>query len=179
MGYAIAISDVEEDLEQMMNEEPREQLADGEHGVLGITGSTVSEEGIQMYGIPEGVYVAEVTEGGAAEEAGIVANSVITEFDGKSISSINQLLERLTYYAPGEEVEVTMLVRDGNEYKEETVTVTLMEDPNAEQKKAENEENSGEDENLVEDWEEGQQEEGNSSEEDSADGFRGFFGDWK
>ena len=72
-----------------------------------------------------------------------------------------------------------MLVRDGNEYKEETVTVTLMEDPNAEQKKAENEENSGEDENLVEDWEEGQQEEGNSSEEDSADGFRGFFGDWK
>ena len=179
MGYAIAISDVEEVLEQMMNEEPREQLADGEHGVLGITGSTVSEEGIQMYGIPEGVYVAEVTEGGAAEEAGIVANSVITEFDGKSISSINQLLERLTYYAPGEEVEVTMLVRDGNEYKEETVTVTLMEDPNAEQKKAENEENSGEDENLVEDWEEGQQEEGNSSEEDSADGFRGFFGDWK
>lgn len=178
MGYAIAISDVEEVLEQMMNEEPREQLGDGEHGVLGITAGVVTEEGIQLYGIPEGAYVADVTEGGAADEAGIVKNSVITEFDGKSISSPQQLVDRLSYYAPGEEVEVTVLVRDGNEYKEETVTVTLQEDPEAEKKTA-NKENSDADENLVEDWADGQEEEGNSSEEDSSDGFRGFFGDWK
>ena len=59
MGYAIAISDVSDVLEDLMNETPRDVVEN--HGVLGITGSTVSEEG-QMYGIPEGVFVASVEE---------------------------------------------------------------------------------------------------------------------
>lgn len=50
MGYAIAVSDVSDILENLMNEEPREKLDEGENGVLGISGRTVSEEG-QVYGI--------------------------------------------------------------------------------------------------------------------------------
>ena len=42
MGYAIAISDVSDILEDLMNEVQREKLDDDEHGILGITGSTVS-----------------------------------------------------------------------------------------------------------------------------------------
>ena len=131
MGYAIAISDVTDILQNLMNETSRDKLDDSEHGVLGIKGSSVSSEAVQMYGIPAGVFVKEVTEGGAADKAGLKANSVITEFNGKTVSSINQLIEYLSYHDPDEEVELTVQVPHGTRYKEETVKVTLDENTDA------------------------------------------------
>ena len=131
MGYAIAISDVTDILQNLMNETSRDKLDDSEHGVLGIEGSSVSSEAVQMYGIPAGVFVKEVTEGGAADKAGLKANSVITEFNGKTVSSSNQLIEYLSYYEPDEEVELTVQVPHGTSYKEETVKVTLDENTDA------------------------------------------------
>ena len=125
MGYAIAISDVTDILQNLMNETSRDKLDDSEHGVLGIEGSSVSSEAVQMYGIPAGVFVKKVTEGGAADKAGLKANSVITEFNGKAVSSSDQLIEYLSYYEPDEEVELTVQVPHGTSYKEETVKVTL------------------------------------------------------
>lgn len=162
MGYAIAVSDVSDILENLMNEEPREKLEEGENGVLGISGRTVSEEG-QVYGIPQGVFVGEVTEGGPAEEAGIKVNSIITEFAGKSVVSIEQLVNYLQYYEPGEEVEVVLQVQDGDAYKEKTVTVTLGENESKDkaESKDENDDESAEEEqssgegNILEDWENG------------------------
>lgn len=129
MGYAIAISDVTDTLEQLMNETPRDKVDN--HGVLGITGMSVSDEASQYYGVPEGVLVSEVTDGGAADKAGIKEKSIITEFDGKRVRSIDELVSRLEYYEPGEEVEVTLEVADGDSYKEKKVTVTLGENPDA------------------------------------------------
>ena len=169
MGYAIAVSDVSDILENLMNEEPREKLEEGENGVLGISGSTVSEEG-QVYGIPQGVFVGEVTEGGPAEEAGIKVNSIITEFAGKSVVSIDQLVNYLQYYEPGEEVEVVLQVPDGESYTEKTVTVTLGKNENKEKSESKDEsadenvdENADEsaqeqpsgEGNILEDWENG------------------------
>ena len=131
MGYAIAISDVTDILQNLMNETSRDKLDDSEHGVLGIEGSSVSSEAVQMYGIPAGVFVKKVTEGGAADKAGLKANSVITEFNGKTVSSINQLIEYLSYYEPDEEVELTVQVPHGTSYKEETVKETLDENTDA------------------------------------------------
>ena len=131
MGYAIAISDVTDILQNLMNETSRDKLDDSEHGVLGIEGSSVSSEAVQMYGIPAGVFVKKVTEGGAADKAGLKANSVITEFNGKAVSSTDQLIEYLSYYEPDEEVELTVQVPHGTSYKEETVEVTLDENTDA------------------------------------------------
>lgn len=131
MGYAIAISDVTDILQNLMNETSRDKLDDSEHGVLGIEGSSVSSEAVQMYGIPAGVFVKKVTEGGAADKAGLKANSVITEFNGKAVSSSDQLIEYLSYYEPDEEVELTVQVPHGTSYKEETVKVTLDENTDA------------------------------------------------
>ena len=162
MGYAIAISDVTDILEELMNETTREALADDEHGVLGIVGTTVSDEAIQLYNIPEGVLVTEVTEGGAADNAGIGANSVITSFDGKDVSDINALVDMLQYYAPGEEIEVTVASLGDGGYEEKTVTVTLGEQEqssknNSQDDESQSDENSSENEDsgdsIVEDWE--------------------------
>ena len=126
MGYAIAISDVADSLENMMNAKARDKVDN--HGILGIIGSTVSTEAVQIYGIPQGVFVSKVTEGGPADDAGITKNMVITEFDGKTITSIDQLVELLQYYEPKEKIDVTVAVLDGNEYKEKTLTVKLGKD---------------------------------------------------
>ena len=151
IGYAIAISDVTDTLESLMNEETRDKVEN--HGVLGITVSTVSDEASEVYGIPEGVLVREVTEGGAADAAGIEAKTIITKFAGKTVTTKEQLVDFLSYYEPGEEVELTVEVPDGNGYKEDTVTVTLG--------KSEDTQNTGDsdsqdgqesDGNLLDDW---------------------------
>ncbi|MDD7219340.1 MAG: trypsin-like peptidase domain-containing protein, partial [Clostridia bacterium] len=133
MGYAIAISDVTDIIENLMNETPREKLDDADHGVLGIKGASVSSEAVQMYGIPAGVFVSEVTEDGAADKAGLKENNIITKFAGKKVSSIDQLIGYLSYYKPGEEVELTIEVQTDSGYKEKTVQVTL--DKNTEKEK--------------------------------------------
>ena len=125
MCYAIAISDVTEELEDLMNEETRDQLADDEHGVLGIVGGTVSEQESQKYGFPVGVFVSEVTEDGPADDAGIKKNSIITKFNNKKLDSIQELIDYLSYYAPGEEVTLTVATQQGGEFETEEVTVKL------------------------------------------------------
>ena len=151
MGYAIAISDVTETLEDLMNETPRDKVEN--HGVLGIVGMSVSEEASQYYGVPEGVLVSEITEGGAAEEAGIKTKSVITEFDGKRVRSIEELVSRLEYYEAGEEVEVTIEVANGEGYEEKTVMVTLGESPDTEEEIPETEEEAEQStDSLLEDF---------------------------
>ena len=154
IGYAIAISDVTDTLESLMNEETRDKVED--HGVLGITVQTVDSAVTEAYGVPEGVLVREVTEGGAADDAGIEARSIITKFAGKTVTTKEQLVDFLSYYEPGEDVELTIEVPDGKEYKEETVTVTLgkSEDTqNADSKDSQNQDGAtDEDGNLLEDW---------------------------
>ena len=154
IGYAIAISDVTDTIESLMNEETRDKVED--HGVLGITVQTVDSAVTEAYGVPEGVLVREVTEGGAADAAGIEARSIITKFAGKTVTTKEQLVDFLSYYEPGEDVELTIEVPDGKEYKEETVTVTLgkSEDTqNADSKDSQNQDGAtDEDGNLLEDW---------------------------
>lgn len=154
IGYAIAISDVTDTIESLMNEETRDKVED--HGVLGITAQTVDSAVTEAYGVPEGVLVREVTEGGAADDAGIEARSIITKFAGKTVTTKEQLVDFLSYYEPGEDVELTIEVPDGKEYKEETVTVTLgkSEDTqNADSKDSQNQDGAtDEDGNLLEDW---------------------------
>ena len=177
MGYAIAISDVTDILQNLMNETSRDKLDDSEHGVLGIKGASVSSEAVQMYGIPAGVFVSEVTEGGAAEKAGLKANSVITEFNGKSVSSINQLIEYLSYYEPGEEVELTVQIPDGASYKEDTIKVTLDENTNTDDSKSDSKDSKKDKKDSKDDSEENTdgEDNGDSSEDDSENPFIEYF----
>ena len=154
IGYAIAISDVTDTLESLMNEETRDKVDN--HGVLGITVRSVDSAVSEAYGVPEGVLVRDVTEGGAADEAGIEAKSIITKFAGKVVTTKEQLVDFLSYYEPGEDVELTLEVPDGKGYKEETVTVTLGENTNTQSTDSKDNgdgQGSSQDDNLLEDWE--------------------------
>ena len=126
MGFAIPISDASDVIQNLMNKETRSKVSDEERGYLGIKGYDVSEEGAQMYNMPTGVYVKEVMSGGGDEKAGLTKGSIITGFEGSSISGMSSLQEQLQYYKAGEEVTLTVQIPDKNgEYTEKDIKVTL------------------------------------------------------
>lgn len=132
MGFAIPISDVSDIIENLMNKETRTKVDEDEQGYLGIKGYDVNETGAQMYNMPTGVYIAEVTEGGAAEKAGLSKGTIITAFDGSSVSSKDSLKGQMAYYKAGETVTITVQVPENNgEYTESKVEVTLTKAPTA------------------------------------------------
>lgn len=134
MGYAIPITAVQDRLDDLMNRQTREKVDESEKGYLEISCATVSSDVSEAYGIPEGVLVTDVASKSAAEKAGIKANYVITKIDGQSISSAEELTEKLNYYAVGETVPITYEYLKDDAYVEKTVDVTLMENPNANNK---------------------------------------------
>ena len=134
MGYAIPITAVQDRLDDLMNRQTREKVDESEKGYLGISCATVSSDVSEAYGIPEGVLVTDVASKSAAEKAGIKANYEITKIDGQSISSAEELTEKLNYYAVGETVPITYEYLKDDAYVEKTVDVTLMENPNANNK---------------------------------------------
>ena len=127
MGYAIPVDKAMPILDKLMSLETRSKLEDGEYGYLGINGQSVSSEATFLYGIPQGVYVTYASEDGPAAQAGIKNGDIITAFDGMELTSMQDLQDMLQYYAPGEEVELTVYTagENGRGYNETTVTVTL------------------------------------------------------
>ena len=114
IGYAIPISDAMLIVERIIEGDP---VDESNSGYLGIQGTNCEL----------GAYVKEVFEGSAAEEAGLEEGDIIIEVEGNSISTINQLVELLSYYSVGEEVHLVLLREDGNsdEYVEMEITVVL------------------------------------------------------
>lgn len=126
MGYAIPITRVSSIIEELMNETTRTKVADSQKSSIGIAGITVDSNINAAYGIPAGVYVASVTPGSGAEAAGIRKGDVITKFDGKTVSTIQELKEKLQYYAAGEAVSITVQSPgEGGIYTEKELTITL------------------------------------------------------
>lgn len=125
MGYAIPVSRVSDIIETLMNETTRTKVSNEQKASIGISGISVDSSVNQAYGIPTGVYIADVTKGGAAEAAGLVKGEVITAFDGKAITDIEQLKDLLQYYAAGETIEVTVQIPGSNGYTEEKKEMTL------------------------------------------------------
>ena len=126
IGYAIPVSDAGETITELMSRETRTKVPEGRQGMIGIQGVDVTADSAQMYNMPTGVYISEVTRGGGAEKAGLSKGSVITHLGGIRVNDMGSLKEQLQYYQVGETVEVTVQIpaADG-EYKEEKVEVTL------------------------------------------------------
>lgn len=125
VGYAIPISSAKPIIEELMNKETRQHPQNAEPGFLGIAGVDVSNEAARAYGMPLGVYVAQVTEGTAAEEYGINSGDIITEFDGIKVTEMTELKKLVAQYAAGETVQIK-LYRMGNDgYETMTIDVVL------------------------------------------------------
>ena len=124
MGYAIPISNAKPIIEELMNRETKDKVDEAKKGYLGISGLNVTSDVSTMYGMPEGVYVAQVYNGGAYE-AGMMKGDIITAFDGSSVRTMEDLQGYLEYYEIGESVTVTIQRPNAGGYIEQQLLVTL------------------------------------------------------
>lgn len=69
-------------------------------------------------GTVSGVYISEVSDASAAEEAGLKKGDVVVEMDGKPVNKMSELQEVTTQHRPGDKVKITY-VRDKKTYKTE------------------------------------------------------------
>ena len=74
--------------------------------------------------ITDGAVVGDVTDGSAAQEAGLEPGDVITRVDDQEITSADSLIATIRSYRPGD--EVTLTFQRGDE--EQTATATLESD---------------------------------------------------
>ena len=125
MGYAIPISTARPIIEDLMQRETRKKVPEEERAFLGITGTDVSEEATAQYEMPEGVYVRDVLEDTAADEAGILKGDIIMYIGDERVTHMEELQGLLEYYAAGTEVEVVLMRQSNGEYREQTIDVIL------------------------------------------------------
>lgn len=92
---------------------------------IGIGGRDIDEATAKQYDLVIGVYVASVEPFSAAEKAGIKAYDVITEVDGKKITTMDELNEIKNTHKIGD--TITLKVYRDKEYVD--VHVTLGEQP--------------------------------------------------
>lgn len=125
MGYAIPISKAMPIMEQLMVRETRMLVAESQRGYLGISGVNVTSEVSEIYGLPQGIYIAQVYEGTGAEKAGLVKGDIITKFDGVPVNSMEKLTKQLAYYGVGDTATLTIKQGSPTGYQEKEVTITL------------------------------------------------------
>jgi len=86
-----------------------------------IQGGTVKHAyvGVLIQSVPGGAKITKIVDGSPAAKAGLKVGDVITAFEGKSITSADDLTAAVTAASPGEKVTVT--VRSGGTTKHVTV----------------------------------------------------------
>jgi serine protease Do len=90
---------------------------------LGISCQAISSTVTQYYNLPTGIYVSEVEEGSAADNAGLQQGDIITELDGTSIDSVTDFKALLKQYAAGD--TATLTVYRGQTGQTEEIEVTF------------------------------------------------------
>ncbi len=116
-AFAVPVSIVQKVVEDLI------EFGEVQRALLGVLARRVDSELAREQGLDrvEGVYVAEVTKGGAAEAAGIREGDVILRVDDTQINSMPELQEKIARFRPKDKVDVT-IKRDGKPRK---VTATL------------------------------------------------------
>jgi S1-C subfamily serine protease len=132
IGFAVPINTVRDVAAQLI------ETGTVEHSFLGVDAQEIDPEIADTFNLPEqrGLLIARVTEGSAAEKAGlrggtdevlsegttwVLGGDIIVEADGKQVRSFDQLRELIEGKDPGDKITLG-ISRDG---ERRTVTVTL------------------------------------------------------
>lgn len=126
MGYAIPISTASPIIAELMERDTRtEKVEEEDRGYMGISPQNIDSTVMQLYGMPQGVYVYKVYEDTPAQAAGIRKGDIIVKFDGQRISSYAELQKVMQYYRIGETVTVTIQRLENGEYESYDMELTL------------------------------------------------------
>lgn len=107
LGFAIPINDAKPVIDQL-------RLFGYVKGrpFIGISGQDITSTISQVYNLPVGIYITDVTAGSGADKAGIQKGDILTRMDGKAVKSVSDLDTIKLGHKAGDTVNVTV-VRDG------------------------------------------------------------------
>ncbi|MCI8549501.1 MAG: trypsin-like serine protease [Lachnospiraceae bacterium] len=125
MGFAIPITEAQEIINNLMTKQTRTVVEEEDASWLGIKGVDMNGNDAQQYNMPEGVYIYSLVEGGSAEASELRERDIITAVEGSNVTSMDELRTMLSYYAGGQEIELSVQRLEDNEYVEKTIMVTL------------------------------------------------------
>ena len=111
LGFAIPSTTVKDVVEQLLSQ----GYVTG-RPALGLSGETVSSFLQRYYRLPAGVYVNQVTYGGAAHRAGLEAGDIVLSFGEKRVTSVEELTSALYTAKAGDQVEL-LIYRDGRQMR--------------------------------------------------------------
>ncbi len=110
LGFAIPAATAVDVAEQL--------LAEGRpvHPFLGVSLGRITPQMAEELGVPvqDGALVLGVQPGGPADTAGVRAGDVIVEFDRRTVSTVEDLLDLLRDTSPGQEVSLTVARSEGS-----------------------------------------------------------------
>ena len=119
VGFAIPINSTTDVISQLI------EFKTVKRPFIGISGIAIDTETAELYGLPTGISVREISENSPAKEAGIEIGDIITKIEGTEISTLAEL-NRIKYtYNIGDTITLTIL-RNG---KEQEIKIVLSEEP--------------------------------------------------
>jgi putative serine protease PepD len=107
LGFAIPINTAKRIAEELIS------TGDSQTPIIGVVLNTAFTG--------EGAEIGEITPGGPAEKAGLRAGDVITGFNGRQVADSTELVVAIRSYAPGEQIEITIIRKGQNS----TIPLTL------------------------------------------------------
>ncbi len=124
IGFALPINGVMALVDQICEngavvERPADSFVTGK-AALGITYREITAAESRKHELPQGVLVVLMSKNGAAAAGGIKIGDIIVEFDGKEITTDDELISLIDSKKPGDNVKVKVY-RDGEELEVEVV----------------------------------------------------------
>ena len=126
MGYAIPTAKALPIIQRLMNREAADTVSEEDMPYLGIVGENVDADVAQLYHLPVGIYLREVTEDSPAEEAGMKEGMIMVALNDEKIETVEDLQNLLQYYKAGETVNCTVQKADESGNVEEQVLLLTL-----------------------------------------------------
>lgn len=92
---------------------------------IGISGIAVTSDQASNYNIPQGIYVQSIVSGGPCDGTSLKEGDIITEVDGKTITSFADVYAILETHKPGDKIKVKYYSSSSGDGE---VEITLQED---------------------------------------------------
>jgi len=107
-SFAIPVNIVKKIVEDLI------EFGSVQRALLGVSIRDMDAELVREKGLKviEGVYVAGIMQGGAADDAGIKENDIILKIGNHTVNKVSELQEQVNKYRPGDNIKVTLKRND-------------------------------------------------------------------
>lgn len=137
VGYAIPVNSALDVIDTLSTKKDREAIPEEEQGYLGVLVKNVDAQYSELFDMPEGIYVYQIQEDGAAAKSELKPKDIIVEFDDQKVKTNTELSELISYTKAGQEVNIKVKRLENGDYVDKTFKITMGNRPKNETKEEE------------------------------------------